>query len=99
MKNIEEVIDFFRENREFTNEELSDIFKKSIAHFQSVQCDGNTIRFIEIVNKTNVGSDDATLSQTTTLTVYFENGNGKKNVAAMNKNTVETRIENQNIRL
>ena len=64
-----------------------------------MQCDGNAIRFVEIINKTNVGSDDATLSQTTTLTVYFNNENDKKNVVAMNKNIVETRIENQNIRL
>lgn len=103
MENIEEVIEFFKLNREFTIEELNDICLKHIIHFESVQCsvqwDGNALSFVEITNKTKVGSNDATLIQTTTLTVYFNNENDKKNVVAMNKNIVETRIENQNIRL
>lgn len=99
MKNIEEVIEFFKLKREFTIEELNDVCLKHIIYFESVQRDGNALRFVEIVNKTNVGINDATLSQTTTLTVYFNNENGGKIVVAMNKNIVETRIENQNIRL
>ena len=99
MKNIEEVIDFFRENREFTIEELNDICSKNTMNFRSMQWYGNVLRFVEIVNKTDVGINDATLSQTTTLTVYLNNENDKKNVVAMDKNIVETRIENQNIRL
>lgn len=99
MKNIDEVIEFFKINREFTIEELNDVCLKNIMNFESVRWYGNTLRFIEIVNKTNVGINDATLSQTTTLTVYFNNENGGKIVVAMNKNIVETRIENQNIRL
>lgn len=103
MKNIEEVIEFFKLKREFMIEELNDVCLKHIIHFESVQWsvqwDGNALRFVEIVNKTNVGIDDATLSQTTTLTVYFNNEDYKKIVVAMNKNIVETRIENENIRL
>lgn len=99
MKNIEEVIEFFKLNREFTIEELNDFCSKNIMNFRSVQWYGNVLRFVEIVNKTNVGINDATLSQTTTLTVYLNNENGKKNVVAMDKNIVETRIENKNIRL
>ena len=99
MKNIEEVIEFFKRKREFMIEELNSICIQNITNFASVQCDRNALRFVEIVNKTKVGSNDATLIQTTTLTVYFNNENDKKNVIAMNKNIVETRIENQNIRL
>ena len=99
MKNIEEVIEFFKLKREFTIEELNDVCVLNLIHFTSVQWDGNVLRFVEIANKTNVGINDATLSQTTTLTVYFNNENGGKIVVAMNKNIVETRIENQNIRL
>ena len=99
MKNIEEVIEFFKLNREFTIEELNAVCLKYIMNFISVQWYGNVLRFVEIANKTNVGIDDVTLSQTTTLTVYFNNEDYKKIVVAMNKNIVETRIENQNIRL
>ena len=99
MKNIEEVIEFFKLKREFMIEELNSIGIQNITNFASVQWDGNALRFVEIVNKINVGINDATLSQTTTLTVYFNNEDYKKIVVAMNKNIVETRIENQNIRL
>ena len=99
MKNIEESIEFFKLNREFTIEELNDVCLKHIMNFISVQWYGNVLRFVEIVNKINVGINDATLSQTTTLTVYFNNEDYKKIVVAMNKNIVETRIENENIRL
>ena len=99
MKNIEEVIEFFKLKREFMIVELNSICIQNMTNFASVQWDGNALRFVEIVNKINVGINDATLIQTTTLTVYFNNENGKKNVVAINKNTVETRIENQNIRL
>ena len=99
MKNIEEVIEFFKLKREFTAEELNDFFLKHMMYFGSMQWNGNALSFVEIANKTNVGINDATLSQTTTLTVYLNNENDKKNVVAMDKNIVETRIENKNIRL
>lgn len=99
MKNIEEVIEIFKRKREFMIEELNSICIQNITNFASVQWDGNALRFVESINKTNVGINDATLSQTTTLTVYFNNEDYKKIVVAMNKNIVETRIENQNIRL
>ena len=98
MKNIEEVIEFFRENKYFKYDELNRIVMENLKYFDRVNWASPTINFTEILNNDYSAFDIAT-HKTITLTVTFDRDEENLTIIALNKTMVETRIENQNIRL
>ena len=50
MKNIEEVIEFFRENKHFKYDELNRIVMENLKYFDRVNWASPTINFTEILN-------------------------------------------------
>lgn len=98
MKNIEEVIEFFRENKHFKYDELNRIVMENLKYFDRVNWASPTINFTEILNN-DCSVFDITTHKTITLTVTFDRDEENLTIIALNKTMVETRIENQNIRL
>ena len=98
MKNIDEVIEFFRGNKHFKYDDLNRIVMENLKYFDRINWASPSINFTEILNN-DCSVFDITTNKTITLTVTFDRDEDNLTIIALNKTIVETRIENQNIRL